>query len=239
MLEFLKQNNYFDITLFSFILNGFLLLSSIIIYVLLSKILIKRQFRNQSQPIYKKDILLSIVTLLCNVAIFVLGVFLWRNQIIQINLNAGILEIILKSILLLISMDFLMYFFHRMVHSEKLFPLIHKRHHEHDATNAISLFVLHPAEALGFGFLIILVLYIFNFPPESVIIYLSANLIWGTIGHLNVELLPKRHMDKFLIKSLGMAEFHNLHHQHIQSNFGFYTLIWDKLFGTLDVKYLK
>lgn len=239
MLEFLKQNNYFNITLFSFILNGFLLLSSIIIYVVLSKILVKRQFRKQSQPLYKKDILLSIVTLICNVAIFVLGVFLWRNQIIHVNLNASILEITLKSILLLISMDFLMYFFHRMVHSEKLFPMIHKRHHEHDATNAISLFVLHPAEALGFGFLIILVLYIFNFPPESVIIYLSANLIWGTIGHLNVELLPQKYMNKFLIKSLGMAEFHNLHHQHIHSNFGFYTLIWDKLFGTLDVKYLK
>lgn len=239
MIDILKHSSYLEITLISIVLNTILLLFSVFLYQFLSRFFVKLRFRNEEHPIYKKDIFLAGLVLICNVVIFVLGVFLWRENIIQLHLNASILEIVLKSLLLLICMDFLMYFFHRIVHSKQLFSLVHKRHHEHDATNAISLFVLNPLEALGFGFLILMVLFVFDFPPESVVIYLSANLLWGTIGHLNVELLPKKYLDKFLIKSLGMAEFHNLHHQHIDSNFGFYTLIWDQLFGTLDTKYLK
>ncbi len=239
MIDLLKHSNYLEITLISVILNTILLLFSVFLYQLLSRIFVQQKFRLEEYPIYKKDIFLAGLVLICNAIIFVLGVFMWREHWITLQLNASILEIILKSFLLLISMDFLMYFFHRKVHSKPLFSMVHKRHHNHDATNAISLFVLNPLEALGFGGLILMMLCIINFPPESVAIYLFVNLLWGTIGHLNMELLPKKYLDKFFIKSLGMAEFHNLHHQHINSNFGFYTLIWDQLFGTLDTNYLK
>jgi lathosterol oxidase len=39
------------------------------------------------------------------------------------------------------------------------------------------------------------------------------------------------------LRLLGTSTFHAEHHEHRQFNFGFCTLIWDKLFGTLDPEY--
>ncbi|MPR32362.1 sterol desaturase family protein [Salmonirosea aquatica] len=235
MIEILKYKNYFEITIISVLLNAIILLISVFVYHLLSKTLVKQKFREASYPIYKKDIILLVVVLLCNAIIFIIGVILWKNEYIILHENATFLDIALKTILLIFCMDFLMYFFHRLMHSKILFPLVHKRHHEHDSTNSISLFVLHPIEAIGFGMLIIALLYVFHFPPESIAIYLSINLLWGTIAHLNVEVLPKKISHLFLINTLGTAKFHNIHHQNINYNFGFYTLVWDKLFNTLRI----
>jgi len=40
-----------------------------------------------------------------------------------------------------------------------------------------------------------------------------------------------------IFKYLGTSTFHAEHHEHLNYNYGFYTLIWDKLFGTLDPEY--
>lgn len=31
--------------------------------------------------------------------------------------------------------------------------------------------------------------------------------------------------------------FHGGHHELVRYNFGFYTLLWDRLFGTLDLEF--
>ena len=36
---------------------------------------------------------------------------------------------------------------------------------------------------------------------------------------------------------MNSATAHNLHHRAFRSNFGLYTLIWDRLFGTIDPRY--
>jgi sterol desaturase/sphingolipid hydroxylase (fatty acid hydroxylase superfamily) len=205
-------------------------------YIGISKILQHQKFRLEEQAILKKDIVLSGITIICNALIFILGVFLWRNGWINILTDASFLKIALMTILMLVCMDFLMYVTHRIAHSKVLYKLVHRKHHEHDSTNALSLFVLHPYESLGFGFLMLAVIAIIDFPPESVAIYLTLNLIWGTIGHLNVEPISGNIYNRYLSKALGMAKFHNLHHQNIESNYGFYTLYWDKLFKTLNSK---
>ena len=41
-----------------------------------------------------------------------------------------------------------------------------------------------------------------------------------------------------IFKYLGTSTFHAEHHEHLNYNYGFYTLIWDKLFGTLDPEYV-
>jgi sterol desaturase/sphingolipid hydroxylase (fatty acid hydroxylase superfamily) len=54
------------------------------------------------------------------------------------------------------------------------------------------------------------------------------NLIWGTIGHLNREFFPASFDHLFI----GTTRFHNQHHLDESKNFGFYTSIWDRVFGT-------
>jgi sterol desaturase/sphingolipid hydroxylase (fatty acid hydroxylase superfamily) len=40
-----------------------------------------------------------------------------------------------------------------------------------------------------------------------------------------------------LVKYLSTSTFHAQHHQNLKYNFGFYTLVWDHLFGTLSPRY--
>jgi sterol desaturase/sphingolipid hydroxylase (fatty acid hydroxylase superfamily) len=57
------------------------------------------------------------------------------------------------------------------------------------------------------------------------------------VGHLGVEPLPRAWIRWRVLRVLGTSTFHAGHHQDRDVNFGFYTLIWDRLFGTLDPSY--
>jgi sterol desaturase/sphingolipid hydroxylase (fatty acid hydroxylase superfamily) len=69
------------------------------------------------------------------------------------------------------------------------------------------------------------------------VIYLSLNLIFGTLGHVGVEPFPKSWARWRIVRQIGTSTFHAEHHLQRQYNFGFYTLLWDRLFGTMDPRY--
>ena len=160
--------------------------------------------------------------------VMLIGVFLWKKEVVAIADHSSGLAVVLQVILLIILMDLLMYLFHRLAHIPAVYTFLHKKHHEHISTNYLSLFVLHPLEALGFGFILIIVLMFYSFSPVAVGIYLFINLVWGTLGHLNKEVFPEG-TEQWLI---GTTAFHNQHHLHEDKNFGFYTSIWDRIFRT-------
>src|SRR5262249_38061749 len=64
-------------------------------------------------------------------------------------------------------------------------------------------------------------------------VYLVLNVAFGTVGHLGGEPLPARWSDIPVLRYLAGSTFHARHHQALATNFGFYTVIWDSLFGTL------
>jgi len=129
-------------------------------------------------------------------------------------------------------MDLAMFIFHYFIHHSVIYKAIHKFHHHYADPIPIDLFVLHPIETIGFGslWLIILALYGFNF--YAVLIYLTANLFFGIMGHLGIEPVPASVRKMAPFKYLGTPSFHHRHHLEIDFNFGFYTNIWDRLFKT-------
>lgn len=157
-----------------------------------------------------------------------IGVYLWKTNWIVLNESKSIFTIIFEIICITIMMDLLMYIFHYFAHLPFIYNILHHKHHEHVSTNYLSLFVLNPLEALGFGLMMIAVFMCYPFSIVSITAYLFINLIWGTIGHLNREFFPKW-TDKIF---LGTTKFHNQHHLDENHNFGFYTSIWDRLFKT-------
>jgi Delta7-sterol 5-desaturase len=132
-----------------------------------------------------------------------------------------------------------MYVFHRSVHFLRHFRQIHQRHHEHESTNLLSLFVLHPIESIGFGLMMLGVLLFFPFSVIGISLYLILNSVWGTIGHLNHSVLPSSWLKLAKKGYLCTSEFHYLHHQHPDYNFGFYTSIWDVIFKTIHPSFQK
>lgn len=138
---------------------------------------------------------------------------------------------------MLILMDLGMYTFHRMAHAKGVYEVAHSTHHTHTSTNPISLFVLNPLEVLGFGSLLLVLMSTISFSGTSVISYLALNLIFGTLGHLSVEVLSPRVSSIKIVRLIGWTTFHVLHHRDPDTNFGFYTTLWDRLFGTLNPEY--
>jgi len=214
--------------IFSLIINGFLYLFSIGLYVFIEKTCRKSQLQEKNHPVTRSDFYLSLFTIICNSFVMLLGVFLWKNGWIVLGETQSVARIIAEVAALLLLMDLLMYFFHYGAHLPFIYKILHRKHHEHVSTNFLSLFVLHPFETIGFGLMMLALLIGYDFSVISVSIYLMLNLIWGTIGHLNREFFPAS-FDRLLV---GTTRFHNQHHLDESKNFGFYTSIWDRVFGT-------
>lgn len=236
MLDILSQLSLPNLLVLSLLINVVLFLCSITLYTLVSKFSKQAQIQTTNQIITKGDIVLSIVVLVCNAAVFIFGEWLWELDIIKVAEDGLLSSILLQIIVLIAAMDLLMYVFHRIAHLPIFYNQVHGKHHEHTSVNALSLFVLHPIEAIGFGLLFIVVLTLYSFNVWAITVYLVVNLIWGTIGHLNQGILKDNKVKKWISKVFCLSLFHNRHHQYPNCNYGFYTLFWDKLFNTYRIE---
>ncbi len=213
---------------FSLVMNVILYLFSIGLYVFIEKTCRKSQLQEKNHPVTRSDFYLSLLTVLCNSFVMLLGAFLWKSGWIVLGENQSGIGIAAEVIALLLLMDLLMYFFHFAAHLPFIYKILHGKHHEHVSTNFLSLFVLHPFETIGFGLMMLALLIGYDFSVISISVYLMLNLTWGTIGHLNREFFPVS-FDRFFV---GTTRFHNQHHLDESKNFGFYTSVWDRVFGT-------
>ncbi|QEH31616.1 Fatty acid hydroxylase superfamily protein [Aquisphaera giovannonii] len=167
-----------------------------------------------------------------NTLVTVAGWGLWRSGYIVIRRDTGA-RAWLDAIVLLMLMDLAMYVTHRIAHHPWAFPLAHATHHHYDRPRPLDLFVLNPIEVLGFGALWLSVLWLYTSSWLGIVIYLTLNLAFGVVGHLGVEPLPESWAGHPVLRLLGTSTFHAGHHRDDGGNFGFYTSIWDILFGTL------
>ena len=144
--------------------------------------------------------------------------------------------VLLDFLILILLMDFGMYVLHRVAHHPWFFG-VHRLHHEYDRPWALTLFVVHPLETLGFGLLWLVAILLYSSSWLGLCLYMGANLAAGVLGHLGVEPFPKWWSSLPILKQIGTSTFHAQHHKDIHHNYGFYTLIWDRLFGTLVPSY--
>ena len=231
VLETFSNAGIFEVIIYGLIINFGIYVCSLGLYSVLSHIPGKQRL-GEEHPVFRSDVVLSLITVLCNTIVFLFGVYLWKYGFIVLNENENVFWILLEVLFLVLVMDLLMYVFHRSVHFITYFRKIHQRHHEHESTNLLSLFVLHPVESIGFGLMMLGVLLFFPLSATGISISLVIISVWGTVGHLNHTVLPKSWL-KFVKKGyICTSEFHYLHHQHPGCNFGFYTSIWDIIFKT-------
>src|SRR5690606_11846282 len=75
------------------------------------------------QRVERADILLSVFVVICNASVMVLSVYLVKNSLLAIG-SSSIFFSVLEVIIILFTMDFAMYVFHRLAHNRFLFKLI-------------------------------------------------------------------------------------------------------------------
>ncbi|MEQ8240322.1 MAG: sterol desaturase family protein [Cyclobacteriaceae bacterium] len=133
--------------------------------------------------------------------------------------------------------DLYFYGIHRFMHIPKFYKKFHRVHHQSTNPSPWTAYAFHPLEAILEG--LILTLIAFTIPAHKVviIIFFVFQIAYNVYGHLGFELYPKGFHKTMIGKWVNTSVAHNLHHHKFNGNYGLYTLIWDRLFGTLREEY--
>lgn len=236
VLRALQEMTLFQASSLFLIENLLVFYSSILVGNFLVRRFSNRRVTPEPPSIEFREILWTVSTLLLNTAVTVAGLYLWRAGFIRFRTDWGFYAF-LDIVFLFFVMDALMYCLHRVAHAFWIYPFAHKTHHGYENPRPLTLFVLNPLEALGFGSLWLLLLCIYDSSWIGMSIYLMLNVVFGALGHLGVEPFPRFWPKTPLLRFFTTSTFHAQHHGMPSFNFGFYTTIWDKFFGTLAPSY--
>jgi Delta7-sterol 5-desaturase len=203
----------------------------------LYRVRLRARIQEPVAVVSRAEVWLSSLTVALNVLVTAAGLALYRGGYLRLTLGSP-WRALFDFALFTLAMDFLMYWLHRAAHL-RVFWGVHALHHRYENPTAVSLFALHPLEVLGFGALWIVLLMLYDFSRAAVVGYVGLNLAWGLFGHLGIEIFPRGFGRWPLLGWLSTSTFHNQHHAEPGGNFGFYTVIWDRLFGTLHPRYYE
>lgn len=231
-LEQFAAMSWREATAWLMAINVAMFLASLAAGHLLVRLYPDRPVTPAPDPLERREVMWAAACVVLNGGVAVAGWFLWRAGIIRVRPGWG-WRVLIDVLVLLVAMDFFMYVFHRIAHAPWIYPLLHSTHHHYDRPRPLNLFVLNPAEVLGFGGLWLAVLCVYSATWPGILIYLTLNLAFGTLGHIGVEPFPHWFARLPILRHLGSSTFHADHHQDGRVNFGFYTTVWDRIFGTL------
>jgi lathosterol oxidase len=238
LIYLIKDSPFLYAALFFTILNFFMYGLGVAVGEHLGRRNLSARISAISSPFGKKEIFLGVVSTIINILVTLAGLILYRNDILVLPEKVSFFRLLFDVFVFLFTMDALMYVLHRAAHL-RIFYAVHALHHRYEAPSAGALFVLHPIETVGFGSLWIVLLFIYPFSFWAVVVYVGLNLYYGLVGHLGVEFYPKWWAKNKFTGLFTTCTFHDQHHRDPQYNHGFYTTLWDKIFGTLHPSYQK
>ena len=140
----------------------------------------------------------------------------------------------LTTILVIICMDFAIYWQHRASHRFGWFWALHKLHHadpDFDITTGLR---FHPGEAL------LSMLYkgavgaLLGAPPEAMLLFEIYIAVGSMIEHANIALPPRFEavVRRFWVTPAMHTVHHSTHGDDHNHNYSFALSLWDRLFGT-------
>ena len=136
--------------------------------------------------------------------------------------------------LAVVLLDLAVYWQHRLMHAVPWLWRLHRLHHRDRGMDVTTGVRFHPGELLVSGlYKAALVVALGASPLAAVVfeIWLAAASLWE---HANLRLPPA--LDRRLRHVLVTPAMHLVHHGHaridIDSNYGFSTSLWDRLFGS-------
>ncbi|MEY9870807.1 lathosterol oxidase [Streptacidiphilus sp. MAP12-33] len=179
---------------------------------------------------------LAVSTVIGNSVVLLLGWWLWRRDVIGVDAGFGPAAVV-DFVLLTLGMDVALYLGHVIAHLGRLFPLAHRLHHRFAYVGPLTLFAVHPLEVAGLGGVWLTVLALHRFAASAIVAFGVANLVFGALGHAGVDPLPASWRRSTVFRWIATPALHVGHHWFPERNFGFYTTLWDRLFGTLVAGY--
>jgi sterol desaturase/sphingolipid hydroxylase (fatty acid hydroxylase superfamily) len=157
----------------------------------------------------------------------------WQQSLRVVLQSVAVFTFLFFPVVIVVY-DFFYSIFHRVLHIEWIYPLIHKHHHMQytpwrgnvDAINT------HPIEYVLGEYNHLWSLFIvgnmcnkfFGYKPHAlfVLVYIVVAGLLSTLNHTRVDVR---------IPYLYNVWWHDLHHRVPPSNYGQYTMLWDYVFG--------
>jgi sterol desaturase/sphingolipid hydroxylase (fatty acid hydroxylase superfamily) len=136
----------------------------------------------------------------------------------------------------IILLDLIVYWQHRITHALPILWRLHAVHHADKEVDASTGGRFHPLEIALSMLLKIGVVVALGCPVFAVILFEVLLNASATFNHSNIRLHPQ--LERFFRYWLVTPAVHRIHHSVIpretDSNFGFFLIIWDKLFNTFN-----
>jgi sterol desaturase/sphingolipid hydroxylase (fatty acid hydroxylase superfamily) len=144
-----------------------------------------------------------------------------------------IIQFIGQFLLLSIGFDFFYYWTHRILHFEPFYSKIHLDHHINTAPTTMTTITFHPIEMIIMGALFPIIGMLFDLHLYVILSVLLTFMTYNFYVHCGYEFTAKDWHKKLPTKLFLTCTVHDLHHSKFNYNFGAFTTIWDRLFGTL------
>jgi 4-alpha-methyl-delta7-sterol-4alpha-methyl oxidase len=132
--------------------------------------------------------------------------------------------------------DFLFYWLHRALHTKLLYKPIHSLHHRFNVPWSIAGHYLHPLEFILISMAAMSGPLLVGAHVVTVWVWIVFRQLISAEQHCGYEL--PWNPSRFFPFNGGTA-FHDFHHARFRGNYAGFTLVWDRLFGTLTPAYLE
>jgi lathosterol oxidase len=138
----------------------------------------------------------------------------------------------LSMVIMIFVHDTYFYWAHRLLHWRPLFRSVHKIHHLSVNPSPFTAFAFHPVEGIIEALAVPIIAFTIPHHLTAILAIGTYSILLNVMGHLGFELFPKYFVKHWLFKWHNSATNHNMHHTHINCNYGLYFNIWDRLLKT-------
>jgi len=149
----------------------------------------------------------------------------------------GVVYFIFSIVVMIFLHDTFFYWAHRFMHIKKLYPYIHKIHHQSTNPTPWAAFSFHPLEGFIEAAIVPIIVVIMPTHFGALLIFIMFSTILNVLGHLGFEMYPKGFTQSKWFWWNNTSTHHNMHHSLFDYNYGLYFNFWDKWMKTNHEKY--
>jgi sterol desaturase/sphingolipid hydroxylase (fatty acid hydroxylase superfamily) len=146
---------------------------------------------------------------------------------------------IFSVVVFILLHDTYFYWCHRLMHWKKIYPYVHKIHHLSVNPTPWAAFAFHPLEAVMEVAIVPIMIFLIPLHPFAILAWVLYQTGMNVLGHLGFELFPAGFTEGTISKWHNTSTHHNMHHKHVNCNYGLYFNFWDRILGTNHAEYTQ
>jgi sterol desaturase/sphingolipid hydroxylase (fatty acid hydroxylase superfamily) len=140
-------------------------------------------------------------------------------------------------VLFIVAHDTYFYWSHRFMHLRAVYPYVHLVHHRSYNPTPWATFSFHPIEAVMQVLILPIMVCLVPLHPLAILAWSMYQLILNVGGHTGYEVFRSGFTRRIHTLWSNTATHHNMHHKYVNSNFGLYFNVWDRIMGTNHERY--